>query len=420
MVGMETTMLVLSDPNSNNNKFYEVTLDGNIVKKRWGRVGANGQSSSEGTGRSGYERAIASKKKKGYQVFDSTGDGSSGSKITSNSVLSDYAVTQLPTTQNADLIRRINSWCDANRHMIEDASGGKITVAKSGSVETALGPVGAASILEARALLDKISKAKAPTNADIGRYMTIVPQDIGRTRGWEKNFVEQTFLAKQVEFLDALDGAVAIAAAAAANDDEPKKRIFRYSLTTVDPSSPEFRSIQEMFTSTVNSIHTSSGRKLVALYEITEADAALAARIKVESDRVGNVKRLWHGTGTGNLISLMHRGLIVPTNSDGIHIAGRMFGDGVYFSDQSTKSLNYSDGYWGGGGRGSNEVSMFVADVAMGREMRPRDRMLAHSERERAKYDSINVKGGTCGVMNNEMIQWNLDRIKLTYLAVFS
>ena len=24
-----------------------------------------------------------------------------------------------------------------------------------------------------------------------------------------------------------------------------------------------------------------------------------------------------------------------------------MFGDGVYFSDQSTKSLNYSQGYWG-------------------------------------------------------------------------
>ena len=40
---------------------------------------------------------------------------------------------------------------------------------------------------------------------------------------------------------------------------------------------------------------------------------------------------------------------VPPANAS--HCTGRMFGNGVYFSDQSTKALNYAYGYWGGGDR---------------------------------------------------------------------
>ena len=55
---------------------------------------------------------------------------------------------------------------------------------------------------------------------------------------------------------------------------------------------------------------------------------------------VGNVQELWHGTRAGNLLSILRAGFTIPP-ANAPHVTGRMFGNGVYFSDQSTKSLNY-------------------------------------------------------------------------------
>lgn len=113
---------------------------------------------------------------------------------------------------------------------------------------------------------------------------------------------------------------------------------------------------------------------------------------------------------------------------------GRMFGDGVYFSDQSTKSLNYSIGRAPGmmSTVQTDSTFMFVADVALGWEFRPHAEgftyftnealQKAHAGRGRKgrPFTSINVKGGTCGVMNNEIIVWNTDQINLKYLVEFS
>ncbi|WP_430326539.1 hypothetical protein, partial [Salmonella enterica] len=59
--------------------------------------------------------------------------------------------------------------------------------------------------------------------------------------------------------------------------------------------------------------------------------------------KVGNIKELWHGTRVGNVLSIMKGGFVIPP-SNASHVTGRMFGNGVYFSDQSTKSLNYAYG----------------------------------------------------------------------------
>ena len=117
-------------------------------------------------------------------------------------------------------------------------------------------------------------------------------------------------------------------------------------------------------------------------------------------------------------MSILKGGLIIPKSSAS-HVTGRMFGDGVYFSDQSTKSLNYSQGYWGHGSR-DNNCFMFIADVAMGKYYVPHtsDSRL-HDKIKSMGYDSTYAKANQSSVRNNEMIVYNLHQCNLKYLVEF-
>lgn len=146
-------------------------------------------------------------------------------------------------------------------------------------------------------------------------------------------------------------------------------------------------------------------------------------------ERLRHTRRLWHGTLTHNVLSILHRGLFVPpTSGSTVNITGRMFGDGIYFSDQSTKALNYSHGTWSRTGERTYRCFMFAAHVVMGRELRTTagddrgdvlHRMFGPASTSVRTYNSLVVQAGTCGVINNEMIVPSTDQILLRYLCEF-
>ena len=131
---------------------------------------------------------------------------------------------------------------------------------------------------------------------------------------------------------------------------------------------------------------------------------------------VGGVSELWHGTRAHNLMSILKGGLIIPRSNGSIPVTGRMFGDGLYFSDQSTKSLNYAYGYWDGGRR-DDRCYMFLADVAMGKPWHP-DRT-GSSVKPPKGFDSVFARGGKDQVQNNEMIVYRTSQARLKYLVEF-
>jgi poly [ADP-ribose] polymerase len=132
---------------------------------------------------------------------------------------------------------------------------------------------------------------------------------------------------------------------------------------------------------------------------------------------VGNVMELWHGTKCSNLLSILKIGLIIPS-SGSRHVTGRMFGDGLYFSDQSTKALNYAGGYAPGQNRygSTRRIFMFLADVAMGKHYVPDSWGYNFPKRG---YDSTFAKARKSGVRNNEMIVYNTYQANLKYLIEF-
>lgn len=427
---LEETMLIMVDTKNNNNKFYHVTLqEDNTVTKRWGRVGQDGTSSTERTGKVGYDRAIAAKTKKGYKVSPVKATGVTVTARTNH--LDDVAKKFLSKDSKDPLIANlIDRLVAANQHQIMEQSGGMIKVTDDGTVKTALGVVDLSSINEARGLLGKMQTARKNQTSYLENYLTLIPQNVGVRRGWEEDFLKTENFAKQLDFLKQLEDAVqwsnSTKAAANAEDDFDINKysdLFRMRLAKLPDASQEFDRIHKFFNKTKNSMHASRNLRLLNVFMVEDVKGA--ADFEAARNKFGNVKELWHGTKASNLLSILTKGLFVPNAGSGIPVTGRMFGDGVYFSDQSTKSLNYANGYWGGT-RTNQNCFMLLNDVVMGHEFRPRS--WDYSSLNKAhkgvglsgkSYQSINVRGGTCGVRNNEMIVWNTNQISVKYVCEF-
>ena len=424
--------LIMTDMDANNNKYwYAAVMDDGTYVQENGRVGATSpQRRTKNLGVSGGEREIdkkvSEKLAKGYEYARVISGSQNATKQTvAKSQLESVAVKEI-SHNNPEVEALIRKLSQANIHDIIQSSG--ITYdEKNGDFRTPLGIITKDGIDDARSLLNDIADfIMKKTSFDdpafkkiTNKYMQIIPQNVGRHQnsrfGVSDVFPDVDSVQKQNSVLDSLDASlqkVMTATPATADgsvvDVAP---VFAVKLHLLDDKKV-FDRIEKKFLSTLNKIHTSSTLKLKRVFTVEIDHMKKAFDAKAPS--VGNIKELWHGTRTSNLLSILKGGLVIPKSGQG-HVTGRLFGDGVYFSDQSTKSLNYSHGYWSRGSGYDNNCYMFLADVAMGREYMP-----SYCEKHLPKgYDSMFAKANQSGVMNNEMIVYSLDQCNLTYLCEF-
>lgn len=416
-------MLLMNNAEGNNNKFYEMKLeDDDGVVIRYGRVGASGVTEHKGYGEDTFEKVKKSKTKKGYREVDVVVSEGGSAPTSSKGSLIEIAKRDI-ANGNTSLHALLDRLATINRFQLLAASGGQIDIV-DGEVKTALGVlIPSSSIDRAKALL--VELGNYVNAADLGTsyvntlqdYLTLVPQKLGHKRGWDQTFfTEFTTFQNQHDLLEQLDNSVKNSKPIVRDEtaEETIERLFGYSLETVDDPA-QFKRINDFYTKGVNRVHVASNRKLHKIYRMVNAEKL--AQFEETAKRLGNVQMLWHGTRAHNVLSILKGGLIIPpTVGGGYTIAGRMFGDGVYFSDQSTKSLNYSAGYWGSGGYEKGNIFMLNANVAMGKSYTPPGPM---SRPPPAGYDSIYAIGGKSGVQNNEMIVPSLSQIHLDYLCEF-
>lgn len=422
---------IKTDMDANNNKYwYAAVLDDGTYMQENARVGAaNPQRRSENLGVSAAEAKFRKKckeKESGDYVLAKVLNGSSSAKseTVAKSTLESIAVKQIDTNspETIELIKKITK---ANVHDIVSATTLKYDES-SGDFRTPLGIVTQDGLDEARTTLDQVSilldqrmsfddsKFKKLVNG----YMNIIPQNVGSKQnsrfGISDIFPDIEAVQKQSSIIDALSASLqkvitSVPVVPGISTDEVK--VFSVKMHLVSDGAT-FDRINKKFKSTLNSVHSSSALKLKRVFTI-EIEHMKSAFDK-HGKRLGNIKELWHGTRTANLLSILKGGLIIP-KSGASHVTGRMFGDGVYFSDQSTKSLNYSQGYWSGNSR-DNNCYMFLSDVAMGKEYVPSG---PSQSLPRAGYDSTFAMANKSGVMNNEMIVYNLNQCTLTFLCEF-
>lgn len=410
-------MLVKVDGTENNNKFYEIKLnEDDSVTARYGRVGTDGVIENKGYGEDAFDKVFKAKTgpRKGYKQVDivvSEGGVTASSKTGS---LAEIAKRDI-ANNNPVLAELLEKLAKINRFNLLSATGGQIDIV-DGEVKTPLGLVTKASVEKARTKLEELSDITDST-ADsykdlLNEYLSIIPQKVPRQHGWYRNFMsEVSSFEKQYDLLDQLENSINNLKPVEAKDNNPE-RVFAYSLSLLEDKK-KFKEIESFYNSNMNRRHACAHLKLKRVYVITNQDKTdKYTKIK---DKIGNEQRLWHGTRAHNILSILKGGLIIPPMNGNYTVSGRMFGNGVYFSDQSTKSLNYAYGYWNSGSGFDDNCFMVLAQVAMGKSYIPSGPF----NRFPSGYDSTYAIGGKSGVQNNEMIVYDTDQFDLQYLCEF-
>lgn len=466
-------MLVLTDNINNNNKFYEIKIDGGVAKARYGRIGNKETNIVLGSENMLPKKAME-KFKKGYIPAEIISNQVSLDKQSTNETIQDIANRDLISKSNhkdklKELIQKLVKY---NQHQISLLSGGSVIMDDNGLVKTEFGILPLSSIQKGRKLLQEIEKQilkistkesvekyyktnlstdlvydsnLLPTsyNTNISNFFKTIPQRLPAAKGWgDYIFTTRNYMfSKQYEFLDQLEQSITDydekIKKAKDNQKNAQKvehpRVFGYEVELVTDSNI-IDEVKSFFNQTINKQHQSSSLKLKNVYELKNEEKDNEFE-QVKTIK-GNVHRYWHGTRKFNILSILRNGLVIPKSNDK-HVTGRMFGDGVYFSDQSTKSLNYSSGYWDSSSRGvDNNCFMFIADVVMGKQFNAHYHSTKTSQLLQKKsrvypVDEFNSvfacgdrknlihSGSLNPLRNNEMIVYNLNQISLKYLCEF-
>jgi poly [ADP-ribose] polymerase len=425
-------MYVKSNAAGNNNKFWEIKLyDDFSVHIRNGRIGGSGEiQKPKEYGSMEEAESFWNKKtkeklspRKGYTKFKGILTESNEVKVTSSNNLADIALKQIVSASGSETAKLIKYLSDKNIHNITSAT--TITYnADSGLFKTPLGIVTQEGIDEARILLGKIAPfVKKASHTDsqfidyLQEYMRLIPRKIGRKFIPEEIISDMNAIQAENQILDSLDASLQKVLSAPVDDGSGKKttdesKIFNVKVEVL-ADTKVFDYIVQLFNKTRDRNHTSYNLKPKKVYtvEIAHMKEAFEKKGKL----IGNIWELYHGTKTANLLSILKGGLVIPKGNES-HVTGAMFSTGLYFSDNSTKSLNYSQGYWSGGSRDSNPF-MFLCDVAMGKHYVP---SRPSNSLPMKGYDSTFAKAHHSGVINNEMVIYKTAQCNLKYLIEFS
>jgi poly [ADP-ribose] polymerase 2/3/4 len=417
----------------NHNKFWSATvMDDNSVLVEWGRVGKTAQSqiktfSSVDSARSFVHKKRNEKEKKGYEEIEIVSDVPVSTKSVKsvNSIeLKNVAKTQIKHT-NKNVANLIDYLTQVNAHTIMEATKGAIRYnSATGLYTTALGCVGQSSIDAANDLLVKIgdlvakNKQKSVEVARLSQqYLRYIPTDIGMRKFNPELFWNSlNEVQAQKQIVDALQASL-ISVTTMPQDTKDSNvatpQVFDVQLELIDDKK-QIKNIEEFYKKSKGSHYDVKDYKVKTIYSVNIASERKA--FENYGAKMSNIWTLFHGTSSSNVLSILKQGLVIPPASSS-HCTGRLFSDGVYASDQSTKALRYATGAWGQ--KASSRTFMFIIDMAMGKYYIPSSSNYTSIRYPVKGYDSTFAKAGHSGVMNNEMIVYRTDQVQLKYLVEF-
>ncbi|MFK4132193.1 WGR domain-containing protein [Pseudomonas luteola] len=421
---------VMVDIDGNNNKFWTFEVhDDFTVHVTNGRMDGSGQKQKPKAFNTEYhaiayaETKIREKLRKGYVPFEGVTNGGSSTSSVSHMDLEMAASRQIRTRNRSQIESLVRFLIEKNVHSILSKTDLSYD-SDTGLFKTPMGIVTLSAIMKARVLLGKLSDHMAKqdfTSSEVKRhladYMMLIPQGAGRKLTVQAIIPDEDAINRQNGILDDLESSIEQLEdlrkkkAIAEGKDIAEQKVFSCEINLCEDEKV-ISEIQRFYESTRKTMHHLAYRfsiKRVYEVKIDDQDAAF----EKDGRSIGNIQRLWHGTRPGNVLSILKNGFVIPPSKAG-HVTGRLFGDGVYASDQSTKSLNYACGFWGGGYEPN--CFMFLADFAMGRSYCPKK---TYEDLPKDGYDSTYVKGGTCGVLNNEMIVYKPSQSVIRYLVEF-
>lgn len=378
----------------NNNKVWKIEcIDANVIV-HYGRVGSklasNTKSFSSPYAAQRYmNEKIVEKTDKGYteiELLDSNISSSRGAEA--------HLVAQEISTD--PMVQKfVEKLISVNKHKILEST--SLTINTDGLFQTPLGVVTPTSINAARNLL-----AEAMNTTDLPRitsqYLRYIPHDVGNKPDLSILSTPER-IQKENDLLDGLMLSYEMAIKIPPTEKEVRKPTFNIDFKLINNTSEAMR-IERYFETSKSKHHYGRGKaKIKNIFSLS-----LKEKNQVNDD---NVIEVFHGTGEGNVLSIMKNGLMTSPPSAAI-ISGKMFGNGIYGAVQSTKSMGYTSG--------DNSMWMFICKFEMNKYYHPKTTMSYPPN----GYDSIWAKAGDANLIHDELIVYKNDKVQITHLLEFT
>jgi poly [ADP-ribose] polymerase len=452
---VKSATLNKTDLTGGNNKFYQieahVSKDGTKFRlfSCYGRVGASGVQEerippqNEPSLLEAFESLKAEKTsaRKGYVEVKmaSTKVGSSvgNAQILSDDIKKDKVVSDTKDVKDdvklhhsvSKLVERL--YAEAGQAVKSQLSG-----TLNSTVENPLGTLtltqiedGRHILQEVQAMLDSKPKLKDSIHPDIlqlsNKFYSAIPQEMGlrpkKSDGdaamdaWLHKMAlnNATILDEKEDLLKLLSDVQGMVGGFATTDIGKKYKEIGCEYEYLENTNPSYQKVEKYMQSSRSSHHT--WKMQVKNVWRVNVRGQTQKHIKTMKE-TGNVQALFHGSGPQNILGICKSGLLM--RPPGVYITGSMFGNGLYFADQSSKSEQYAFGRFGGGrGAHGDTFFMFVADVALGTIKKYKDSQ-SHLTKPPAGYHSVQGEKGSY-LLHNEFIVYDIQQHILQYLVEF-
>jgi len=388
---------------NNNNKFYDMCENADdTFTATYGRVGSHGTSRTYNMDQ--WEAKKKEKVRKGYT--DTTHLFSNAKALTDFLAIENQKV--------AALMEDLNSFAKQSVYKNYNVSSEAVTMEQ---------------LKEAQAILDKLSKkVKRRLDAEafneklmnlytiIPRRMTHVKEHLVHPPRSNKELQEiRTKLSEEQATLDVMRGQVELHNQQAEQQEKRKTLLKAFGL--------QIEALEDK--KLIKEIKKRMGDRsdnFVRAYKVINLKTQKAFDKHLEKCSDKTTQLFWHGSRNENWLSILKTGLVLrPANAV---INGKMFGYGLYFADQFSKSLNYSSlvgSYWSGGTQSKGFLALY--DTHVGKQLKIKrhnswcsDLNHKNLKKKGSKYDSVFAKGGA-DLINNEYIVYKQEQCTIRYIV---
>lgn len=427
---LEKKSLNFLDAVANSNKFYTIELHENNGHYRiftdYGRLGKSSKKEVRTTdnllvAQREFASILNSKLRKGYKEVE-LAQSTTGSQKAKELI----DVTQIKTTaksrkhtKKSNLDLAIQNFV---RQIYEEA-GNKLSHFVKGDINgdgvSPLGKLSVKQIEKGRYILQELANLIAVksriTISDVinlsNEYYANIPKVFGSRVTPDMVAIMNTHrISEEMDILKFYEDSLMMGGVLFATDEIDKQYDSLHSdIGILLPSTDKYRKIENYVRNT-ESNHHNVHLNVKQIFTVKQKNAPTF------DSSPGNVKELFHGTRSANMIGILPTNLKLPQQLTNVVITGAMYGPGLYFADQSTKSSQYSCSRFGGTTNKYKTAFMFLAEVALGRVKKEET---SHYYLSAPKgYDSVmGVKGRS--LLHNEFITYRENQHELKYIIEF-
>ncbi|MCX6214327.1 ADP-ribose polymerase [Spirosoma sp.] len=388
----------------NNNKYYEMREKENgTFEAHYGRVGGFRSKSVHPMAQ--WERKVREKKSKGYtdqtHLFATTRLETDASTIANPEVRSLMA-RLLDLAKQSIFQNYVVTAQEVTRKQVENAQ----------------------QLLDELADLLAVNMDTAAYNVKLLELFRVIPRRMSKVgehlAGASPQSAEELqplrdHLAEEQSTLDVMRGQVELAPEET-SADQPQPTLLDSLNLAIEPVTDAhvIKLIKRMMGTDVF--------KFEAAFSVRHAatDAAFDAYVRQQTNR--KTMALWHGSRSENWLSILKTGLLLrPANAV---ITGKMFGYGIYFADQFSKSINYTSlngSVWANGRQSEGYLAIY--EVHVGEQLELTKHEPSHMQLDGnalkqlgPQYDSVFAKQGV-SLQKNEFIVYNPAQCTVRYIV---